>query len=392
MTTTKPVKQNNSDGGFAARLDHPMLNFQILLGATGLLLSLGIVMVASASSVFSYQQNNGNSWALASRQLIFAIIGVVLMIAVSKMHVDAIRRWAPLFMVIVGILLVVVLLVGTAVHGQKNWIDFGGPFRIQPSEFAKLALVMWGADMLDRKYHLLEQRNHLLMPVLPVSAAVLGLVILQGDLGTAMVMMPIMASLLYFVGAPRKWFLLMGGAGLAAIAALSIAAPYRIARFTSWLDPYADAQGTGFQVIHGQQALGSGGWLGLGLGGSREKWGTLPEAHTDFIYAVIGEELGIFGTVSVLVLFTAIALVGLQIARKTNEAFIQIATLGIVAWIVTQALVNVGAVLGILPITGVPLPLVSYGGSSLIPTLLAMGILMAFAKHEANLQVQKKVT
>jgi len=392
MTTTKPVKQNNSDGGFAARLDHPMLNFQILLGATGLLLSLGIVMVASASSVFSYQQNNGNSWALATRQLIFAIIGVILMIAVSKMHVDAIRRWAPLFMVIVGILLVVVLLVGTAVHGQKNWIDFGGPFRIQPSEFAKLALVMWGADMLDRKYHLLEQRNHLLMPVFPVSVAVLGLVVLQGDLGTAMVMMPIMASLLYFVGAPRKWFLLMGGAGLAAIAALSIAAPYRIARFTSWLDPYADAQGTGFQVIHGQQALGSGGWLGLGLGGSREKWGTLPEAHTDFIYAVIGEELGIFGTVSVLVLFTAIALVGLQIARKTNEAFIQIATLGIVAWIVTQALVNVGAVLGILPITGVPLPLVSYGGSSLIPTLLAMGILMAFAKHEANLQVQKKVT
>ena len=251
---------------------------------------------------------------------------------------------------------------------------------------------MWGADMLDRKYHLLEQRNHLLMPVLPVSVAVLGLVVLQGDLGTAMVMMPIMASLLYFVGAPRKWFLLMGGAGLAAIAALSIAAPYRMARFTSWLDPYADAQGTGLQVIHGQQALGSGGWLGLGLGGSREKWGTLPEAHTDFIYAVMGEELGIFGTVSVLVLFTAIAIVGLQIARKTNEAFIQIATLGIVAWIVTQALVNIGAVLGILPITGVPLPLVSYGGSSLIPTLLAMGILMEFAKHEANLQVQKKVT
>jgi cell division protein FtsW len=390
MTATKPVKQKNSGGGLAARLDHPMLNFHILLGATGFLLSLGIVMVASASSVFSYQQNNGNSWALATRQLIFAIIGVVLMIAVSKMHVDAIRRWAPLFMVVVGILLVVVLLVGTAVHGQKNWIDFGGPFRIQPSEFAKLAIVMWGADMLDRKYHLLEQRNHLLMPVLPVSAAVLGLVILQGDLGTAMVMMPIMASLLYFVGAPRKWFLLMGGAGLAAIAALSIAAPYRMARFTSWLDPYADAQGTGFQVIHGQQALGSGGWLGLGLGGSREKWGTLPEAHTDFIYAVMGEELGIFGTVSVLVLFTAIAIIGLQIARKTNEAFIQIATLGIVAWIVTQALVNIGAVLGILPITGVPLPLVSYGGSSLIPTLLAMGILMAFAKHEAYLQVSKK--
>jgi len=389
MTTTRPVNQNTPSGGMSERLAHPMLHYQILLGATGFLLALGIVMVASASSVFSYQQNNGNSWALATRQLIFAVIGVFLMIAVSKMHVDAIRRWAPLFMVTVGVMLVAVLLIGTAVHGQKNWIDFGGPIRIQPSEFAKLAIIMWGADILDRKYHLLEQRNHLLIPVLPVSITVLLLVVLQGDLGTAMVLMPIMASLLYFVGAPRKWFLVMGAAGLAGIAALSIAAPYRMARFTSWLDPYADAQGTGFQVIHGQQALGSGGWWGVGLGGSREKWGTLPEAHTDFIYAVLGEELGIIGTILVLVIFTAIAIVGLRIARNTNEAFIQIASLGIVAWIVTQALVNIGAVLGILPITGVPLPLVSYGGSSLIPTLLAMGILMSFAKHEAYLQEQK---
>jgi cell division protein FtsW len=390
MTTTRPVKRNTPNGGLSARLEHPMVHYQILLGATGFLLALGIVMVASASSVFSYQQNDGNSWALATRQLMFAAIGVFLMITVSKMHVDAIRRWAPLFMVVVGALLVTVLIVGTAVHGQKNWIDFGGPFRIQPSEFAKLAIVMWGADILDRKYHLLEQRNHLLIPVLPVSLTVLLLVVLQGDLGTAMVMMPIMASLLYFVGAPRKWFLIMGAAGLAGIAALSLAAPYRMARFTSWLDPYADPQGTGFQVIHGQQALGSGGWWGVGLGGSREKWGTLPEAHTDFIYAVLGEELGIIGTILVLLIFTAIAIVGLRIARGTNEAFIQIAALGIVAWIVTQALVNVGAVLGILPITGVPLPLVSYGGSSLIPTLLAMGILMAFAKHEAYLQEQEQ--
>ena len=389
MTTTRPVKRNSPNGGLSARLEHPMVHYQILLGATGLLLALGVVMVASSSSVFSYQQNNGNSWALATRQLIFAAIGVFLMITVSKMHVDAIRRWAPLFMVVVGALLVTVLLIGTAVHGQKNWIDFGGPFRIQPSEFAKLAIVMWGADILDRKYHLLEQRNHLMFPVLPVSAAVLLLVVLQGDLGTAMVMMPIMASLLYFVGAPRRWFMIMGAVGLSGIAALSIAAPYRMARFTSWLDPYADAQGTGFQVIQGQHALGSGGWWGVGLGGSREKWGTLPEAHTDFIYAVLGEELGIIGTITVLLIFTAITIVGLRIARGTNEAFIQIAALGIVAWIVTQALVNIGAVLGILPIAGVPLPLVSYGGSSLIPTLLAMGILMAFAKHEAYMQEQR---
>jgi cell division protein FtsW len=246
--------------------------------------------------------------------------------------------------------------------------------------------VLWGADILDKKYHLLEQRDHLVIPLVPVCFVVLVLIMLQGDLGTAMVMMPIMASLLYFVGAPRKWFLIIAAAGLSAIAALTIAAPYRIARFTSWLDPYADAQGTGFQVIRGQQALGSGGWLGVGLGGSREKWGTLPEAHTDFIYAVVGEELGIFGTLGILVLFVTIAIIGLRIARGTNEAFIQIAALGIVTWLVVQALVNIGAVLGILPITGVPLPMVSYGGSSLIPSLVAMGILMSFAKHEAVMQ------
>ncbi len=389
MTTTRPVKKRNSEGGLAARLEHPMVHYQILLGATGFLLTMGVVMVASSSSVFSYQQNNGNSWALATRQLIFAALGVFLMMAVSKMHVDSIRRWATLFMVGTGILLIAVLIVGTARYGQKNWIEFGGPFRIQPSEFAKLAVVLWGADILDRKYHLLEQRGHLLIPVVPVCLAVLVLIMMQGDLGTAMVMMPIMASLLYFVGAPRKWFAAMTIVALAAIAALSVAAPYRMARFTSWLDPFADAQGTGFQVIRGQQALGSGGWWGVGLGGSREKWGTLPEAHTDFIYAVIGEELGILGTMTVLLLFVTIAIVGLRIARGTNEAFIQIASLGILTWIVVQALVNIGAVLGILPITGVPLPMVSYGGSSLIPSLVAMGILMAFAKHEAVMQSKR---
>jgi cell division protein FtsW len=389
MTTNRPVKERKFEGGIAARLEHPMVHYQILLGATGFLLTLGVVMVASSSSVFSYQQNDGNSWALATRQLIFAALGVFLMMAVSKMHVDSIRRWATLFMVGVGILLVAVLIIGTARYGQKNWIEFGGPFRIQPSEFAKLAVVLWGADILDKKYHLLEQRNHLVVPLVPVCLTVLVLIMLQGDLGTAMVMMPIMASLLYFVGAPRKWFAAIAVAGLSAIAALSIAAPYRMARFTSWLDPFADAQGTGFQVIRGQQALGSGGWWGVGLGGSREKWGTLPEAHTDFIYAVIGEELGILGTMTVLILFITIAVIGLRIARSTNEAFIQIAALGILTWIVVQALVNIGAVLGILPITGVPLPMVSYGGSSLIPSLVAMGVLMAFAKHEAVMQSQR---
>jgi cell division protein FtsW len=157
-----------------------------------------------------------------------------------------------------------------------------------------------------------------------------------------------------------------------------------MARFTSWLNPSADPQGTGFQLIHGMQALGSGGILGQGLGGSREKWGTLPEAHTDFIYAVIGEELGLFGTVTILLLFAAIAFIGLRIAKKSDDLFIELASFGIVTWLIWQMMVNIGAVLRIMPITGVPLPLVSYGGSSLIPTLAALGLLMSFALHEAK--------
>jgi cell division protein FtsW len=386
MATTKPVRKPHEPEkvSISDRLAHPMAHYQVLLGATGLLLSLGVVMVASASSVYSYQMNNGNSWALATRQLIFAVLGVMSMIWFSQRRVETIRRIAPFFMVGVLILLVAVLFIGTATHGQKNWIEFGGPIRIQPSEFAKLAIVLWAAEILDRKYHVIDERRNLLVPLAPVCGIVLLLVIAEGDLGTAMVMMPIMASFLWFVGAPKQWFAWMAGVAFTGIIALSIAAPYRMQRFTSWLHPGADPQGTGFQVAHGKQALGTGGWWGVGLGGSREKWGTLPEAHTDIIYAVIGEELGILGTISVLLLFSAIIIVGIRIARGTNDAFIQIATLGIVTWIMTQAFVNIGAVLGLLPITGVPLPLVSYGGSSLVPTLMGLGILMAFAKHEAQ--------
>ena len=386
MATTKPVRKPHEPEkvSISDRIAHPMAHYQVLLGATGLLLSLGVVMVASASSVYSYQMNNGNSWALATRQLIFAVLGVMSMIWFSQRRVETIRRIAPFFMVGVLILLVAVLFIGTATHGQKNWIEFGGPIRIQPSEFAKLAIVLWAAEILDRKYHVIDERRNLLVPLAPVCGIVLLLVIAEGDLGTAMVMMPIMASFLWFVGAPKQWFAWMAGVAFTGIIALSIAAPYRMQRFTSWLHPGADPQGTGFQVAHGKQALGTGGWWGVGLGGSREKWGTLPEAHTDFIYAVIGEELGILGTISVLLLFSAIIIVGIRIARGTNDAFIQIATLGIVTWIMTQAFVNIGAVLGLLPITGVPLPLVSYGGSSLVPTLMGLGILMAFANHEAQ--------
>ncbi len=364
-------------------LAHPYANYNLLLGATLILLVLGLVMVTSASSIYSYQINDGNSWAIAIRQSIYAVVGVGLMFWIQRIPLVTVRRWIPIYVIVVLILLVLVLIIGTAKHGQRNWIEFGSFARIQPSEFAKLAVVLFAADMLERKSHLLNYRSELMRPVGWLFVIILGLILLEGDVGTSIVIVPIMLAAFYLIGAPMRIFTAIAALGVAGIAALTLIAPYRMARFTSWLNPEADPQGAGFQLIHGQQALGSGGLWGRGLGGSREKWGTLPEAHTDFIFAVIGEELGILGTLSVIFLFAVIAFVGLRIARRTDDLFIELASFGVVVWIIWQMMVNIGAVLRIMPITGVPLPLVSTGGSSLLPTLAALGLLMSFAKHEA---------
>lgn len=379
--TANTSKANKASMTIQERLAHPMANYVILLGSTLLLLSLGLVMVTSASSVFSYELT-GSSYSLALRQLMFGALGLALMWHVSNMRVVVMRRWVYPIMLFALSTLVLVLIIGSSVNGQKNWIELFGPFRFQPSEFAKLAVVIFAADLLARKYDKLDEVRHLMIPLVPLYAVILLLILIEGDLGTAMVITPIMMAGLYFVGAPAKWFGAVFALGICGIALLTYAAPYRMQRFTSWLHPGADPQGTGFQVTHGQRALGSGGLWGAGLGGSKEKWGTLPEAHTDFIYAVVGEELGLLGTLSVLFLFIAIAVTGIRVARMANDPFVQLASLGVVAWLVTQMMVNVGAVLGLLPITGVPLPLVSYGGSSLVPTMIALGMLMAFAKPD----------
>jgi cell division protein FtsW len=294
------------------------------------------------------------------------------------------RKMAYPALVFALVALVAVLIVGRDVNGQRNWIELGGPFRFQPSEFAKLALVLWSADLLARKQGLLDQWKHLLIPLLPVSAAIVVLVLLEGDVGTTLILVPMVAAVLWVNGAPLKLFLGGAVAVLAGIAFLSTRASYRLDRFVGWLDPESVALSDGWQLLRGKSAMGGGGWFGVGLGASREKWDWLPEAHTDFIYAVVGEELGIIGSLLVLVLFGAIGLAGLRIMRTTADPFVRTATAAVIAWILTQALVNVGGVLQLIPITGVPLPLVSYGGSSLVPTLVALGMLMSFARAEAR--------
>ncbi len=358
---------------------HPMVLYYLLLGAALALLLLGLLMVLSASSVLSIRQF-GSPYTLAQRQGLFAAAGIVLMLIATRVPVAWWRRLAWPALVIAFGLLGAVLVIGVEVSGQRNWIDIFGPFRLQPSEFAKLAIILWSADLLTRKQASINRWSHLLVPLLPVTCLMLLLVLLEGDVGNTLLLAMIVGGVLFAAGAPLRLFLVLGGAGLLAIAALTLAAPYRMSRFTSWLDPGADRLGDGWQVTQGQYALGTGGWWGVGLGASREKWGSLPEAHTDFIFPVIGEELGLIGTLTVLVLFGVIAFVAFRIVQSATDPFVRLAAAGIGTWIIVQAIVNIGAVLSLLPITGVPLPFVSYGGSSLIPLLIAIGMLLSFAR------------
>lgn len=364
-------------------LKHPLADYGFLLGATLLLLIVGLIMVMSASTVVSYR-TTGSSYTLFMRQLLFAVLGLAAMLALSRMPVSFFRRMAYPAIVVAFVSLVLVLVpgIGVEVNGQRNWISLGGPFRLQPSEFAKLALIIWVANLLAKRRDRVTGWKSLLVPLAPVTGALLFLILMEGDLGTTLVMMPMIAAMLLVAGAPMKLFGWMGGSIVALIGLLSITTPYRLQRFATWLDPASDPDGTGWQVLHGQYALATGGWWGVGLGASREKWGFLPEAQTDFILAVIGEEVGLVGTLSVLALFAVIALVIAQIAMRTDDEFVRLATTGVGIWIVAQALINIGAVVGALPITGLPLPLVSYGGSSLTFTLMAVGMLLAFARAQ----------
>jgi cell division protein FtsW len=364
-------------------LDRPLTSYHLLVGCTCLLLGLGLVMVLSASSVQAYQ-TSGDSLSIFQKQLLWACIGVPAAWVASRTSVRWYRRAAIPMLIVAFALLCLVLVpgVGVSVNGNQNWISFGGPFRVQPSEAAKLALVLWSADLLARKYRLLVEWRHLLVPLLPVAGAMLGLVLLGNDLGTDMVLVAIVLAVFFVVGAPARLFAMLGGGMVVAVALLSVTAPHRLDRFRSWLNPDADYLGAGWQAVHARFALGSGGWWGLGLGAGREKWGGLPEAHTDFIFAVIGEELGLIGTGAVLVLFTLLVFAGLRTAMRSQDLFSRLAAAGATAWVASQALVNIGAVLGLLPIAGLPLPLVSYGGSALLPTLVALGMLIAFARDE----------
>ncbi|MDP3972564.1 MAG: putative lipid II flippase FtsW [Candidatus Nanopelagicales bacterium] len=366
-----------------AVLDHPMADYGMLLGVTLALVVLGVIMVMSASTVYSLEEH-GSSYTLAGRQLMFAAMGIVGMLVIARLPVEFFHRISFPLLVVSGVLLVLVLVpgIGVSANGQQNWLSIGGPFRLQPSEIAKLALIIWLADLLARRHKRVDGWRSLLLPLLPVTGIFVLLILIGGDLGTCLVIMPLVAMMLLVAGAPMKLFAWLGAGALSLIGLMSVTTPYRLARFKTWLDPQNDPTGAGYQVIHGQFALATGGWWGVGLGASREKWGFLPEAHTDFILTVLGEELGLAGTLSVLGLFAIFAAVAMRVALRATTLFARLAAAGVGIWVVIQALINIGAVLGALPITGLPLPLISYGGTSLTVTLVGIGMLLAFARNE----------
>jgi cell division protein FtsW len=362
-------------------LERPLTSYYLVLGCTAMLSILGLVMVWSASFVWSWEKT-GSAFTVLQKQSLYAAIGVVLLIAGTKLPLRWWRRLAYPSLLVIVVLLALVPVIGRDFNGNKNWISVGGGFLLQPSEFAKLALVVWGADLLARKRKVLGHWKHLLVPLVPVAGLIIALVLAGHDLGTAMILGAILVALLFYAGAPVRLFI-----GLALVAApvvvwLISLRETRIARVTGFLTPEADPLAGGYQALNSIYALGTGGWWGVGLGGSRQKWGSLPEAHTDFIFAVVGEELGLMGTLAVVALLALLGYAGIRIALRSRDIFARLAAAGVTAWLMFQAFVNLGAVLGLLPITGVPLPLVSYGGSALLPTMLALGLLLALARNE----------
>ncbi|GAA1733221.1 putative lipid II flippase FtsW [Aeromicrobium alkaliterrae] len=367
-------------------LERPLASYQLVLGASALLVGLGLVMVLSSSSVLAYR-SGGNSYGIVMKQGLFAALGLFGAYLALKMPLSAVKKLSTVLLVGVFVLMLLTLVpgIGVEVGGNRNWLPLVAGFRLQPSEFAKLALIIWIAALYANRQKALHgprSTHTMLMPVLPVSAVIAGLVVAQKDLGTALVLFAVIFGLLWAVGLPRK--LITSGVALLGVALVLLVAtaPHRMDRLMSFLDPMSDPDRTGYQAIHSMMALATGGFWGVGLGGSRQKWGALPNAHTDFILAVVGEELGLFGTLIVLVLFVVLVVTGVRIALRTRDPFAHYLAIGITVWISVQAAINIGMVLGLLPVIGITLPLMSYGGSSLLVTMVALGLLARCALTE----------
>jgi len=362
-------------------LTRPELPYFLIIWSTVFLCALGLTMVLSSSTVTSLQES-GNSYSIFIRQFLFLILGAAAAYWAFKVQG---KIWLRLAKVSLTISVFILLLpfvpsLGKNINGNRNWIEIGG-FTLQPSEFAKFGLILWCAFQL-RRIDLVAGKNPMAL-IWPGLVVIEGLIILEKDLGTALLVAIIFGGILFISGAPIKHFIFVIAAGTIIASVLIFSSNYRMSRFAALFDPFDERyyKFSGWQPAHSIMGLASGGLWGSGLGASKQKWANLAEAHTDFIFSVIGEELGLLGTLLVLALYAALIYSMLRIALKTKDDFSRYVTAGIACWFIAQVTVNIGSVTSVIPVIGVTLPFISYGGSSLLANLLAVGYVLGVARR-----------
>src|SRR5690242_7445777 len=362
----------------------PPLEYSILYTATLCLIAVGSVMVFSASSAESLLQGSGDPSFFFKRYLVFAALGLLAMHFAARRGVDVARRFTGPLLGLSFALTVAVMLpgIGVTVNGATRWLG-AGPVQFQPSELLKVALVVYGANLLSTRHKQIQTLGGLCKPLLLVVGAACVLLLKQPDMGTALVVLFATFCLMIAAGARRRDLLIILGTLAFVVLILGIVEPYRRARLTSFVDPWKDASGAGFQSVQAMIAMGSGGIFGRGLGESVQKIFYLPEAHTDMILAVIGEELGVFGVTMLAALYGLIGYAGFRTAKLARDRFQKLLAAGVTSLILAQAVLNYFAVMGMAPLTGVPLPFISYGNSNMIVLLGAMGLVLGIAKRSA---------
>nr|WP_229075777.1 putative peptidoglycan glycosyltransferase FtsW [Actinoplanes sp. DH11] len=388
-------------------LARPLSSYYLLISSSGLLLLIGLTMVFSATSVEAFAKN-GNAFSDISSQAVYALLGLIAFWVCQRLPAATLRTLGK-YVLGVAIVLLVILAVLHALASAKigsgrlgpiranlNWL-YLGPVSLQPGEIAKMGMVLWGADVIARKGPKLGHWRELAMPLFPV-VGLLFVLVGYNDLGTMLVLLGLIVGLLWAAGVRMRFFAALGVLGLAGVGLLIAAASrgagsgsegapnYRVERLTSFLTPLSecDVDGACYQIVQGRSAIFEGGWFGVGLGKGALKWGWVPEAENDFIFAIVAEELGVIGCAVVLGLLSVLAYTGFRIARRSGDPFRRLAASGITTWLVAQAVINMGGVVGLLPITGLPLPFISAGGSALVVTLAAIGVLASFARSEPD--------
>jgi cell division protein FtsW len=371
-------------------LDRPYASVQLLMLASAGLLGFGVLMAISTTIAASDPSNTAGTdvsiWNQVIKEGEFIAIGLPILWIAVRLSPRAYRMLAypVLALGIVALVAVLVPGIGVEAYGARRWIDIG-PLQLQPSELAKIGVLLWGADLLARKQQLgtLSKARHLFVPLLPGFAFVAMLVMLEPDLGTTCCYMLIVLGLLWMVGMPMRYFALVVGLVAAAVTALAIAEPYRLQRLTAFVDPFKQAEGAGYHAVEGIYALANGGIFGVGLGQGTSKYGWVPNANSDYVFSIIGEELGLLGCLAVLALFALFAFTGMRIARRSADPFVRLAAGAATVWLCGQAVINIGYVTALLPVTGIPLPFISAGGTSLLASFFVLGMMLSFARHEA---------